>query len=186
MRQKLDEEHSTVGPGHNGLCWAGCSLAGTLRRKAQRRPPSFHSNARSCAVLRGLCKTHRKGFGLPTLGGSDRSCSLSHAEGLLHRRLCVFQAQQIDVSPGPGPWGAASGLRAATVPQDWSPYSVGHFVWEPDWHGGRLTGLSLNLPGTTAALITKGARCSALLALHSACGVWVDESKWLYQVHNLW
>ncbi len=49
-----------------------------------------------------------------------------------------------------------------------------------------MTGSSVNLPGTTAALITKGARCSALLALHSACGVWVDESKWLYQVHNLW
>ena len=45
---------------------------------------------------------------------------------------------------------------------------------------------SLNLPGATVALIKKGARCSALLALHSACGVWVEGSKWLSQAHHLW
>ena len=55
--------------------------------------------------------------------------------------------------------------------------------------GGRyrlLTGSSLNLPGTTVFLIKKGNRCSLLLALHFACGSWVEESKWLSQVHNLW
>ena len=49
-----------------------------------------------------------------------------------------------------------------------------------------LTGSSLNLPGTTVFLIKKGNRCSLLLALHFACGSWVEESKWLSQVHNLW
>ena len=68
----------------------------------------------------------------------------------------------------------------------WSPYCRARISRSVDRPIHCITGSSVNLPGTTAALITKGARCSALLALHSACGVWVDESKWLYQVHNLW
>ena len=51
---------------------------------------------------------------------------------------------------------------------------------------GCMTGSSLNLPGTSAAAINKAARCGLLLALHSACGSSVEESKWLSQVHNLW
>ena len=51
--------------------------------------------------------------------------------------------------------------------------------------GNILTVLSLNLPGATVALIKKGARCSALLALHSACGVRIEGSKWLSQAQNL-
>ena len=52
--------------------------------------------------------------------------------------------------------------------------------------GRSLTGSPLNLPGTTVFLIMKGNRCPLLLALHFACGSWVEESKWLSQVHNLW
>ena len=74
---------------------------------------------------------------------------------------------------------------AASTLWQWSPYCFNdsrQFVLPPN---NILTKSSLNLPGATVALIKKGARCSALLALHSACGVWVEGSKWLSQAQNL-
>ena len=77
-------------------------------------------------------------------------------------------------------------LQWVELHYNWSPYGGDRSIQNRQFCNGSVTGSSLNLPGTTVALIKTGARCAALLALHCACGVCVDESKWLYQVHNLW